>query len=91
MAGMFGGDWRSYYRIEPVQLKPYSPRFPKDRHEAMLQHQKNKANCEAFALWRKLNNYIVNGFTSRERAENQLQRFKVQPPVPVEIIEYMNL
>lgn len=91
MTSFFGGDGRSYFRIDPVQIPMYSSKFPKGKEAGLAQLKKNKEACAAFAAWRKANGYIVNGYQTKAQAEAALKSFRVQPPVEVEITEYANL
>jgi hypothetical protein len=91
MKSFFGGDCKSYFRIDPVQISIYSPRFPRDKEGAKAQLQKNKDDSRAFGEWRRKNNYRVGQFSSKAQAQAALNAFAVQPPVEVEITEYMNL
>lgn len=91
MRSFFGGDCRSYYRIDPVQIPAYSKFFPTDREAGLAQLKKNKEVCAAFGEWRKANGYRVRDFTTRAQAEQALKAFKIQPPVEVEITEYAYL
>jgi hypothetical protein len=91
MSGILGGYSGSFYRIDVLHRGASSVNCPASPEARKVWLDEYKQEKENFRAWQKINRYRIEGFPTREQAEDALLRFKTKPPCRVEIVQYSYL